>query len=171
MLNLLFTSSSSAAFEWDNDLSYYTDGEYTVYLNGREVHKGNTNVFSLFGLTPDTEYTLTSDKLDGELVFFTRSETCAISVRDFGAIGDGVTDDTVALQTAINCLPKGARLVLEEGVYLTSPLCLKSHMTLELNEGAVLLGKNPDRRWSGTLPHSRKCRRGCTGQTGSKGAF
>ena len=151
MLNLLFTSSCSAAFEWQNDLSYYTDGKYTVYINGTEVYKGNTNVFSLFGLTPDTEYTLTSDKLEGELVFSTRGETCALSVRDFGAVGDGITDDTVALQTAINCLPKGARLVLDEGVYLTAPLCLKSHITLELREGAVILG-NTDKTKYPVIP-------------------
>ena len=140
MLARLFTSSVSAAFEWQNDLPYYTDGEYVIYLNGVEAYRGNTNVFSLFGLMPDTEYTLTSDKLDGELVFSTRGETCAVSVRDFGAKGDGVSDDTMALQSAINCLPLGGRLVFPEGRYLTAPLCLKSHITLELKEGAAIVG-------------------------------
>ena len=155
MLNLLFTSSCSAAFEWQNDHPYYTEGEYTVYLNGEQVHKGNTNVFSLFGLSPDTQYTVTSDRLDGELVFSTGSEPCALSVRDFGAVGDGVTEDTVAIQTAINCMPRGARLVFEKGTYLTAPLCLKSHITLEFREGAVLLGSTDKTKYPkipGELP-------------------
>lgn len=142
MLKELFVSSVSAAFEWQNDRPYYTEKEYTVYLDGKEVQKGNTNVFSLFGLVPGTKYTVTSDILEGELVFTTKSETVAVSVRDFGAVGDGVTDDTVAVQTAINCLPKGARLVFDAGVYLCSPLCLKSHITLELKSGAEILGSH-----------------------------
>ena len=46
MIKELFVSSVSAAFEWQNDLPYYTDGEYTIYLNGQEAYRGNTNVFS-----------------------------------------------------------------------------------------------------------------------------
>ena len=144
MIKELFVSSVSAAFEWQNDLPYYTDGEYTIYLNGQEAYRGNTNVFSLFGLSPATEYRLTTDATDTELVFVTKGESCAISVLEFGAVGDGVTDDTVAIQTAINCMPKGARLVFPEGTYLTAPLCLKSHITLDLSTGAVILG-SPDK--------------------------
>ncbi len=142
MIKLIFTTSTSAAFEWQNGEAYYRSEEYTVSLNGKEAYCGNTNVFSLFGLTPDTEYTVSSDNVS--LTFTTGSETAAMSARDFGAVGDGVTDDTAALQTAINCLPVGARLYIPDGVYLTAPLCLKSHMTLELAEGATLLG-TPDR--------------------------
>ena len=147
MLNELFISSVSAAFEWQNDLPYYSDREYTVYLDGKEAFHGNTNVFSLFGLDPDTQYKLTSDIPGGELVFSTKSESCAVSVRDFGAVGDGVTDDTSAVQTAINCLPRGARLVFDEGTYLCAPLCLKSHITLDLYEGATILGSADKSRY------------------------
>ena len=144
MIKAIFTTSTSATFEWQNNLPYYKDGEYTVYLDGRAVLCTSTNVFSLFGLTPGREYTLTADGLAGELKFKTNEESCAVSARDFGALGDGIADDTTALQTAINCLPKGGRLYIPEGVYLTAPLCLKSHITLELAEGATLLG-TPDR--------------------------
>ena len=147
MLSKLFVSSTSAAFEWQNELPYYTDKEYVINLDGAEAYRGNTNVFSIFGLKPDTEYRLTSDMLEGELVFKTLAESCALSVLDFGAKGDGVTDDSVALQTAINCLPRGGRLVFPKGVYSTAPLCLKSHITLELCEGAVILGSTDKSRY------------------------
>ena len=147
MIKLLFTSSTSACFEWHNDLPYYTEEEYVIYLDGKQVYSGNTNVFSLFDLTPNKKYKITSPSLDGELEFITKNETAAINVRDFGAVGDGVTDDTVAVQTAINCLPRGARLYFPKGTYLVAPLCLKSHITIELPEGAKLLGSADKSRY------------------------
>ena len=140
MIKLLFISSTSSCFEWQNNLAYYKGETYTIYLNGTPVYTGNTNVFSLFDLKPATSYELTSDKWEGKFTFTTKEESACVNVKDFGAKGDGSTDDTVACQSAINCLPSGARLYFPEGTYLISPLCLKSHMTLELSEKAMLLG-------------------------------
>ena len=48
-----------------------------------------------------------------------------ISVKDFGAMGDGVTDDTVAIQTAdTQARAKGAALYFPGGVYMVSQLVL-----------------------------------------------
>lgn len=143
MLKTLFVSASSACFEWENELPFYAPDKYTVFLGGEAVLTSDENVFSLFDLVPDTEYELTTTLSDEVLKFKTLDCTCTVNVRDFGAIGDGYADDTAAIQTAINCLPRGARLVFPTGTYLTSPLCLKSHITLELCEGATLLG-SPD---------------------------
>ena len=74
MIKNLFISSSSACFEWENDLPYYTKDEYTVYLNGEKIMSSNTNVFSLFGLCPDTEYVLTTSLSDDEYTFKTSKE-------------------------------------------------------------------------------------------------
>lgn len=139
MLKKLFVSSVSACFELDNTSPYYSDKEYTVILDGKPVLTSNTNVFSLFGLEPDKEYSFEIPG-DSSGTFRTGKETCAVSVKAFGAAGDGVTDDTVSIQTAINCLPSGGRLFFPEGVYLTAPLNLKSHITLDIPENAVLLG-------------------------------
>ena len=147
MIKALFTSSTSACFEWQNDLPYYKDTDYDIYLNGEKVLSGNTNVFSLFDLIPDTRYILSSPLFEGELEFTTKKESAAISVRDFGAKGDGVTDDTIAVQSAINCLPKGARLYFPRGTYLVAPICLKSHITLDIPEGSVLLGSSDRSRY------------------------
>ena len=126
MIKALFIGSVSACFELDNDSAYYNDYEYTVKLNGREVLSGNTNVFSLFDLEPHTDYTVEVTCHD-PLSFKTAKETAAVSVKDFGAVGDGVADDTLSIQTAVNCLPAGGRLRFPEGTYLTGPINLKSH--------------------------------------------
>ena len=151
MIKTLFTSQTSACFEWQNDLPYYKEKEYKIYLNGKEALSSNTNIFSLFDLTPGTEYVITSDALDGEHRFSTKKESCAVNVRDFGAVGDGVHDDTQAIQSAINCLPKNGRLYFPKGTYFTAPLCLKSHITLDIPEGAIILA-TPDKSRFPVIP-------------------
>ncbi|HEX3893486.1 MAG TPA: glycoside hydrolase family 28 protein [Terracidiphilus sp.] len=63
----------------------------------------------------------------------------------FGAKGDGVAKDTVALQAAIDtCARQGGGTVsLRAGTYLTAPIELKTGITLHLAKGATLLG-SPD---------------------------
>ncbi len=139
MIKKLFAGSVSACFELDNALAYNSGSRYTVSLNGKELFTADTNVFSLFDLTPDTQYELCVTGHEA-LTFRTAAETCAVSVKDFGAVGDGVTNDTQSIQTAVNCLPAGGRLYFPEGVYYIAPVCLKSHITIELSEKAVLLG-------------------------------
>ena len=44
-----------------------------------------------------------------------------VNVKDFGAVGDGVTDDTLAIQAAINYLsPFGGTLYIPKGAYIVS---------------------------------------------------
>ena len=64
------------------------------------------------------------------------------SVRDFGATGDGARLDTAALQSAIDAAAKagGGTVILPPGKYLSGSIYLKSHVTLQLDEGATLLG-------------------------------
>lgn len=142
MLNLLYAGATSACFELENDAPYYAPEKFEVLLDGQKQFDCETNVFSLYGLKPDCEFSvhIQGASLDETLAFRTKAERCAISVRDFGALGDGEHDDTAAIQTAISYLPAGGRLFFPEGRYLTRPLILKSHMTMELCAGASLLG-------------------------------
>ena len=63
-------------------------------------------------------------------------------VTAYGAKGDGVTKNTHAIQGAIDaCAAKGGGTVrLASGTFLTGPIVLKSHITLEVDAGATLLG-------------------------------
>ena len=89
MFHLLFVSSSSACFELENKNHYYAPQAYSVYLNNEKVRDGDTNVFSLFGLKSNSDYTVTvvSGETRESLIFRTQSERFAINVRDFGAVG------------------------------------------------------------------------------------
>jgi hypothetical protein len=87
------------------------------------------------------------------------AEGVVLDVRDFGAVGDGVTNNTAAFARAMAAVEEagGGRLVVPPGRYLTGSIHLVSHLTLELQGGATLL-YSPDpedsplvrTRWEGT---------------------
>ncbi|HWD18783.1 MAG TPA: glycoside hydrolase family 28 protein [Verrucomicrobiae bacterium] len=64
------------------------------------------------------------------------------NVRDFGAAGDGQTLETSALNRAIDAcaVAGGGTVSVPPGRYLTGTVVLKSHVTLEVQAGATLLG-------------------------------
>ena len=135
-MKLLFVSARSCTVLLDPAGDYYASQPRELFLNGQSIGTEDRSVASLFGLWPDTEYTLSGG---GEtLTFRTEKELCSLDVRRFGAVGDGEHDDTPMLQSAILCCPPGGRVLLPRGVYRTGPLFLKSHITLEFKEGATL---------------------------------
>lgn len=149
MIRTLLVSPVSACFELQNDAPYYAPEEYTLWLDGEEKFRGNTNVFSLFSLLPGKTYRLKVrlGEAEEEISFTTKTVSAGVNVKNFGALGDGVTDDTAAIQTAIHCLPENGLLHFPAGTYLTAPLTLKSRITLSLGEGAVLLGATDRSRY------------------------
>lgn len=63
-------------------------------------------------------------------------------IRDFGAIGDGVTLNTSAVQQAIDLCTStgGGTVVVAGGRYVIGTIYLKDHVTLRIENGAVLAG-------------------------------
>ena len=68
--------------------------------------------------------------------------TLTCDARQYGAKADGVTNDAHAIQAAIDaCAQKGGGIVrLAGGTFLSGPIVLKSHITLDVEAGATLLG-------------------------------
>jgi autotransporter-associated beta strand protein len=62
------------------------------------------------------------------------------NVTNYGAAGDGITDNTVALQSAINDanVNGGGIVEIPAGTYLSGPLTLLSSIDLQVDRGAML---------------------------------
>lgn len=141
MFKRLFTSCSSACFELTNTNPYYSLEKYYITLDGKKVGEEQVgNVFSLFDLQPDTEYVVGTTLSDFTLKFRTDKVSATINVKELGAKGDGVTEDTFYLQMAIDSCPKGGRVVVPAGSYYVRPITLNSDITLEIQKGGEILG-------------------------------
>lgn len=58
---------------------------------------------------------------------------------DFGAVGDGIFMNTEVFRNAI-VASRGGILIVPKGIFRTGTVRLESHLTLELEEGAVIVG-------------------------------
>ena len=139
-LKILTCTSRSVTFEIEDGNIYESQEPYEVSLNGVSAACGTRTVQSLYGLMPDSDYTVSVScgGVSAAVGFHTERETATLNVLDFGASGSGTAADTAFLQAAILCCPEYGRVLVPAGTYLTGPLFLKSGIRLELARGAVL---------------------------------
>ncbi|WP_140984465.1 glycoside hydrolase family 28 protein [Asticcacaulis tiandongensis] len=144
-LRLIADLPTALTFEVCDGSVYQAGGPRQVWVNDQPVLETALNVFTLRELSPDTVYRVRVDGL--EVVVRTETLKAIVDPKRFGAKGDGVTDDTHALQAAISACPINGLVRLEAGQYLTGPLFLKSCMALEITKDARLLGQRDISRW------------------------
>ncbi len=139
--NIIFQSSRQIIIELLNEGIYYTNEEYSIYLNDNLIMKSKKVVQTINNLLPDTKYSIQLKSLDSQsecIEFTTDIEFVTLNIKDFGARGDGKSDDTIFIQTAILACPKFGRVLIPKGTYNIKTLFLKSDLNLELAKGAVL---------------------------------
>jgi len=74
-------------------------------------------------------------------------------ITDFGAVGDGVTECTEAVQAAIDrCTQTGGVVRIPSGTWLCRSLFLKDRVDLHLEAGAVLLGVEDPEAYASFIP-------------------
>lgn len=172
-LHTYFHTSSMIGLLWNKPLDGGQVASYAIYQDGHRMASvsktqyGTLNTdYTVRGLAADHAYTFQITAIDatGHPLGTTRSVTVrtaragrTLNVLNFGAVGDGKTLDTKALQRAIDACPTDGIVEVPKGTYLTGPLFLKSNMTLYLDKGATLLGSQNradypviQSRWEGT---------------------
>ena len=88
---------------------------------------------------------LSSIKSWGAINTPTNGGSVKLSVRDFGATGDGATKDTAAIQQAIDrwFVLGGGEVLFPAGNYFTGAIALRSNVILQLDKDAIITG-SPD---------------------------
>jgi polygalacturonase len=145
--------SDEATLIWDKPAGAGVGLVYEVLRDGLPGGETCKMHFTVRGLAPEREHVFQvrvrpeagvaasdSPAESNPLAVRTRSPEPVVSVLDHGAVGDGQTLNTRAIQAAINACPPGGVVRLPAGVFLSGALFLKSDMTLEIAEGGVLKG-------------------------------
>jgi len=76
------------------------------------------------------------------VIFSATAKQTVYDITDFGAKGDGITNNSKAINAAIDAASKngGGTVFFPAGNFLSYTIRLKSHITLHLDQGAVLIG-------------------------------
>lgn len=107
------------------------DGRWELYFAGDELP-----VSTVPGSAPPADYGTGG----GVNVTYTLPDAYGVSVKDarFGAVGDGVANDTAAIRAALLYLKNGGgTLLFPRGTYLTDPIDLRGYSNITLS------GDNP----------------------------
>ena len=139
-IKLIRVTPFGFVFQVVTDTAYVTQ-PYDIYLNGERYSSDNRNVVSIFELKPSHDYQLELRFETGErtgLNVQTAPATYVINVRDYNATGDGIANDTAALNMALYTAPKGAVVYVPSGEYLVDQLLLRSNLDIYLSQGAVI---------------------------------
>ncbi|HIK15140.1 MAG TPA: glycoside hydrolase family 55 protein [Leptolyngbyaceae cyanobacterium M33_DOE_097] len=95
------------------------NGTYTVALQDNQVSDTSNNFAAASSLGTFLTAITPGTATDENIVF--PADAGVLNVKDFGAKGDGITDDTAAIQAALNAYPNGKRIIyLPNGTYLVS---------------------------------------------------
>lgn len=92
--------------------------------------------------------------VDAQLAQKVKKDELVVNVKDYGAKGDGVTNDTQAIQ---NALDTGKKVFIPKGTYMVSNLIPKG--------GQVIFGENAVDSWGTSIETSKTILKGMGGAT------
>lgn len=140
---------SSITVIWSKPSDYSNVVGYKVYLN-RSLAGTTKNLFyNITGLEANSPYSFTVKAVDAcgtesvssnEVMQFTAPAMKVFDVTKYGAVGDGNTLNTIAIQKAVDECTSGGKVLIPAGKFLSGALFLKSDMTLQID--GTLLGSD-----------------------------
>ncbi len=152
-ISRIFQTARSANIEIQDGSIFETEKQYDIFVNDQWYGNTRRVISGIYGLKPDTDYCVRVQcgEESASVEFRTDREFVTLNVRDFGAKGDGMQNDTIYIQAAILACPKDGRVLIPEGTYRITSLFLKDDLRLELAKGAVLSAET-DRKLFPVMP-------------------
>ena len=151
--NLLSPSAaqtdSTITLIWDKPADYAGVTGYDIYQDEVKIGDSTRCNFQARNLQPARAYTFTVRAKSGKVIsppsnsvgVSTHPKGATFLVTDFGAVGDGKTDNTRAIQAALDACAPGGTVMVPSGKFITGALFVrKSDTTVFLASGALLQG-------------------------------
>jgi polygalacturonase len=142
-------TDSTITLIWDKPTEYASVTGYDIYQDGNEIGDSTRCNFQAGNLQPARAYTFIVRAKSGKAISLpsnsvrvsTRAKGATFFVTDFGAVSDGKTDNTRAIQAALDACTPGGTVLLPAGTFITGALFVrKSDTTVFLSGGALLQG-------------------------------
>jgi polygalacturonase len=142
--------SDEVTLLWEKPDLALKGADFELFCDNRLVATTAKTHYTMRGLAPESAHTF-SVRLKGEpqpaglkpgeeVRIKTPAKETVVSIEKFGAVGDGKTLNTKAIQAAIDACPVNGVVEIPRGVFLSGALYLKSDMTLHLAADGVLKG-------------------------------
>jgi exo-poly-alpha-galacturonosidase len=147
MVPPLAVDDTSITVIWSKPEVYANVAQYNIYRDGTLAgHTKKLFFTTQKPLDPNKAYEFYVTAVDASETESVPSNKISVStlpkmkvfdVSDYGAVGDGKTLDTIAIQKAIHACTKGGKVLLPKGkTFLSGALFLKSDITLQI-EGTL----------------------------------
>lgn len=143
---------------FDNEIALWWEysilpqgGCFVIIVNGEVFGKTKKSHYEIRNLTPLTNYDIKIIKVDAENNLISKLcdytvQTTQVKTRidvtksPYSAVGDGVNNDTVAIQRALNDCKPNEVVYFPKGTYLSGALKVRSNTEIYIEVGAVLQG-------------------------------
>ncbi len=133
---------SSITVIWEKSANYSDVVSYNVYVEGSLAGNTKKLFFTATDLNAGTPYSFIVKAVDAagkeseannKIIQTTAAEMKIFDVTQYGAVGDGNTLNTKAIQNAIDECVKGGKVLIPAGTFVSGALFLKSDMTLQID--------------------------------------
>jgi exo-poly-alpha-galacturonosidase len=133
---------SSITVIWGKPSDYSNVVSYNVYQNNSLAGNTKNLFYNITGLEPNSPYSLTvkavgeggAESVSSNKVMQQTAPVMKVfNVTDYGAVGDGKTLNTGAIQKAIDECTPGGKVLIPSGTFVSGALFLKSNITLQID--------------------------------------